>query len=105
MAEHQSTFHLSSMCRVLQVQRSGYYAWRNCPQSHRQQADTALLVHIKQSFEDSHGIYGSPLWSKAGGTADASSQSTLSAWLQATTIQSWQACQYSTEPAATLVYL
>jgi putative transposase len=60
MAEHQSTFHLSSMCRVLQVQRSGYYAWRNCPQSHRQQADTALLVHIKQSFEDSHGIYGSP---------------------------------------------
>jgi putative transposase len=60
MAEHQSQFHLSSMCRVLQVQRSGYYAWRNCPQSPRQQADTALMVHIKQSFDDSHGIYGSP---------------------------------------------
>jgi putative transposase len=29
-------------------------------QSHRQQADTALLVHIKQSFDDSHGINGSP---------------------------------------------
>jgi putative transposase len=60
MAEHQSQFHLSSMCRVLQVQRSGYYAWRSCPQSHRQQVDTALLVQIKQSFDDSHGIYGSP---------------------------------------------
>lgn len=60
MVEHESQFHLSNMCRVLQVQRSGYYAWRSCLQPHRQQVDTALLVRIEQSFEDSHGIYGSP---------------------------------------------
>jgi putative transposase len=60
MAEHHGQFRLSSMCRVLSVQRSGYYAWRTKPKSDRTVADEALLVTIKQSFEVSQGIYGSP---------------------------------------------
>ena len=48
------------MCRVLKVHRSGYYAWKRKPLSERAVADAALLVEIKQSFTDSHGIYGSP---------------------------------------------
>ena len=48
------------MCRVLKVHRSGYYAWKSCPKSERTLADEALLIDIRQSFEDSHGIYGSP---------------------------------------------
>ena len=48
------------MCRVLKVHRSGYYAWKVKPQSNRALEDMALLVEIKQSYEDSHGIYGSP---------------------------------------------
>ncbi len=48
------------MCRVLKVHRSGYYAWKACPKSGRTLADESLLIDIKQSFEDSHGIYGSP---------------------------------------------
>ena len=31
MAEHKGQFRLSSMCRVLRVQRSGYYAWKANP--------------------------------------------------------------------------
>ena len=60
MAEHKGQFRLSSMCRVLRVQRSGYYAWKANPKSKRALADDALLARIRQSFDDSHGIYGSP---------------------------------------------
>jgi len=35
---------LSSMCRVLRIQRSGYYAWKAKPKSDRTVADEALLV-------------------------------------------------------------
>ena len=48
------------MCRVLKVHRSGYYAWKHKPLSERAVANAALLAEIKQSFTDSHGIYGSP---------------------------------------------
>lgn len=48
------------MCRVLRVQRSGYYAWRHNPQSKRALEDTQLLVEIHRSFDESQGIYGSP---------------------------------------------
>ena len=48
------------MCRVLKVHRSGYYAWKHQPISARAAEDAALLVEIRQSFAESHGIYGSP---------------------------------------------
>jgi putative transposase len=60
MAEHHGQFRLSSMCRVLRIQRSGYYAWKAKPKSDRALADEAMLVSIKQFFEESQGIYGSP---------------------------------------------
>ena len=31
MAEHKGQFRLSSMSRVLRVQRGGYYAWKAKP--------------------------------------------------------------------------
>ena len=48
------------MCRVLSVHRSGYYAWKLKPQSKRTLADALLLSDIKQSYDNSYGIYGSP---------------------------------------------
>lgn len=60
MAEHRDQFRLTSMCRVLKVQRSGFYAWRARPQSARSLADETLLLDIKHAFDVSHGIYGSP---------------------------------------------
>ena len=60
MAEHKDQFRLHSMCRVLQVQRSGYYAWKAKPKSKRTLADESLLLKIRKSFEESQSIYGSP---------------------------------------------
>lgn len=60
MAAHQTQFRLRSMCRVLKVQRSGYYAWQAAPKSERTLTDEALMVKIKRFYADSHGIYGSP---------------------------------------------
>ena len=58
MTEHQEQFRLRSMCRVLRVQRSGYYAWKKKPKSKRTLADGTLLLKIKRSFDDSQSVYG-----------------------------------------------
>ena len=60
VAEHKGPFRLCSMCRVLRIERSGCYAWKAKPKSERTVADEPFLVSIKQSIENSQGIYGSP---------------------------------------------
>jgi transposase InsO family protein len=51
---------VSMLCRVLQVQRSGYYAWRSREQSARELADQKLVVEIRAVFEEKKRRYGSP---------------------------------------------
>jgi putative transposase len=46
------------MCQVLQVSRSGNYAWKDRPPSRRQQADEELLKAIRKSHTSSRGLYG-----------------------------------------------
>lgn len=48
------------MCQVLQVSRSGYYAWVDRPQSARDQRQANLTEQIRQAHADSFGTYGSP---------------------------------------------
>ena len=48
------------MCRVLQVTRSGFYAWLAKPKSDRTIEDERLLELIKSSYCESGEIYGSP---------------------------------------------
>lgn len=48
------------MCRVLRIQRSGYYAWLKEPESPRAKENRRLLGVIKTSYLASGGIYGSP---------------------------------------------
>ncbi len=62
IAEHHGQFRLKSMCRVVRVELSGYYAWKAAPQSLRAHADEALTIAIHQSFEDGEGVYGNPQW-------------------------------------------
>jgi len=47
-------------CAALCVSKSGYYAWRNRPDSRRACEDKRLLVEIRASFEASKRTYGSP---------------------------------------------
>jgi putative transposase len=58
--ENRDHFDTKMMCRVLEVTRSGYYAWLNEPISRRAQEDIRLLRLIRASFVASHGIYGAP---------------------------------------------
>lgn len=48
------------MCRVLKVNRSGFYAWKKNPLSKRAKENAQILTDIKQSYVESGGIYGSP---------------------------------------------
>jgi putative transposase len=60
MAAHEGEFAMKRMCRVLRVQRSGYYAWRKRKPSNREQANQMLLELIKTEYKKSHKTYGSP---------------------------------------------
>ena len=48
------------MCKVLEVSRSGYYAWRDRPVSARRQRQQELIEQIRSVHDDSRGTYGSP---------------------------------------------
>jgi putative transposase len=58
--ENRDHYDTKMMCRVLEVTRSGYYAWLREPISRRAQEDIRLLRLIRASFVASHGIYGAP---------------------------------------------
>lgn len=49
-----------TMCRVLKVCRSGFYAWLNKPLSDRAIEDQRLLVLVRASYAASGGVYGAP---------------------------------------------
>ena len=48
------------MCRVLRIHRSGCYAWLQEPLSTRAKVNEALTLKIKDFYDQSMGIYGSP---------------------------------------------
>jgi transposase InsO family protein len=58
--DHQAEFSVAVMCSVLQVSRSGYYAWSKRPESRRSRENRALGQEIAAIHRESDGIYGSP---------------------------------------------
>lgn len=70
--DHLDEFPISRMCKVLEVSRSGYYAWHGRPPSKREMANRKLYGKIKRVYNENGGIYGSPRIYralKAGGVA------------------------------------
>ena len=61
MKAHQGQYPIATMCRLLEVSTSGYYAWRDRAPSARQQADAVLTERIRQIHRDSKGSYGAPM--------------------------------------------
>ena len=53
-------FPVVTMCRVLGVSPSGYYAWKKCPISKRAESDAKLATQVAKVYAKSRGIYGSP---------------------------------------------
>ena len=60
---HSGRFQVTMMCRLLEVSRSGFYAWRNRPDSKKAIRERRLLVKIKAIFNRTRRSYGSPrIW-------------------------------------------
>jgi len=57
---HQALHRVTTMCRVLGVSPSGYYAWRKRPLATRTRADVELTAHIDAIHRASRGTYGAP---------------------------------------------
>ena len=53
-----STVPIAERCRVLQVARSGYYAWCRHPRSARSEQDATLLQRIRRIHLESKARYG-----------------------------------------------
>lgn len=53
-------YPVAELCAVLEVSRSGYYAWLDRPPSQRALEDKKLLSRIQQVHQESRSTYGSP---------------------------------------------
>ena len=60
VSENQAVFPIATMCRLLGVSPSGYYAWTQRRPSQRAQTDAALVAEIRTAHAASRGIYGAP---------------------------------------------
>ena len=50
---------MTKLCEVLQVKRSGYYAWDKRPKSRREQRRERIAKVVEAEFHASHRIFGS----------------------------------------------
>ncbi len=57
---NQADFPVRTMCRVLKVSTSGYYAWRDRAPSERVMDDAVLSERIRAIHAESDATYGMP---------------------------------------------
>ena len=57
---NQADFNVRTMCRVLKVSASGYYAWRDRAPSLRRIANAVLMERIREIHRESGESYGMP---------------------------------------------
>jgi len=60
IATEKACYPVALMCRVLQVSRSGYYAWCKRPAAERRRQDQRLTLEVAAIHAESRGRYGSP---------------------------------------------
>jgi putative transposase len=58
--DHRNAYPARTMCSVLEVSPSGYYVWRDRPESARRAADRGLAADIRRIHADNRAVYGSP---------------------------------------------
>jgi putative transposase len=60
VSANQAELPVHTMCRILQVSASGYYAWRQRAPSAQAIANGVLIERIRSIHADSDGTYGMP---------------------------------------------
>ena len=60
IAEYRQESPMTTMCRVLEVSVSGYYAWYKRAASQHNREDALLAEQVKRAFENNRCVYGSP---------------------------------------------
>lgn len=60
MKANRAVHSISLMCRLLNVSRSGYYAWLHRKPCERRKLDALLAAEIEHSHAASRGTYGAP---------------------------------------------
>jgi putative transposase len=60
VSDHQASYPIATMCVLLGVSSSGYYAWAKRSPSRRAQTDSALIGEISTAHAASGGTYGAP---------------------------------------------
>lgn len=60
MRDHQAVYPVATMCRLLQVSPSGFYAWQHRPPSARAQRDQEIVTALRHWHTRSDGTYGAP---------------------------------------------
>ena len=60
MSAHQADFPIATMCRVLGISSSGYYAWAKRSPSRRARTNAALTKTVRTIHAVSRGTYGAP---------------------------------------------
>lgn len=60
MRANEAQFPIATLCRLLGVSRSGYYAWRDRPASSRDREDASLSDRVRAFHARSQGTYGAP---------------------------------------------
>jgi transposase InsO family protein len=58
--EHSKDYSVIRLCQALEVSPSGYYDWRDRPESVRAKQNRHLVTKISLFHKASRGIYGSP---------------------------------------------
>ena len=60
MKTNQADYPVRSMCRVLGLSSSGYYAWVRRPPSARAKRDAELVLKIRKAYDEYRQVYGRP---------------------------------------------
>jgi putative transposase len=56
----RETLPVGQLCHLLEVSRSGFYAWARRPHGERDRANAALVEQIHAVHREHRGVYGSP---------------------------------------------
>ena len=60
MSANRADHAVVTMCEVLEISTSGYYAWRDREPSDHAQKDEQLRAKIRRFHAESRGTYGVP---------------------------------------------